>query len=79
MKLTQIMPNLHEYNGGGVQVFFSYETPIAYWDGLEGEIVVSENVWTRTTGRHLARIKTLYPNHVVLPHEEFTVRLNLHG
>jgi hypothetical protein len=40
---------------GFVTVWFSYETPIAFQ--FEGQPrVVSENVWSATTGRHLSAI-----------------------
>lgn len=39
---------------GDKRVYFSYETPIAFWDG--SELFVSENEWSRTTGRHLNAI-----------------------
>jgi len=40
---------------GELDVYYSYETPVALaYPGL-GRIK-SENVWTRTTGRHLASV-----------------------
>jgi len=35
-----------------VVVWFSYKTPIAYRDDVDG-LVVSENYWGVTTGKHL--------------------------
>ena len=39
---------------GDKRVYFSYETPIAFWNG--NELFVSENEWSQTTGRHLNAI-----------------------
>jgi hypothetical protein len=40
---------------GFVTVWFSYETPIAFQ--FEGQPrVVSQNVWSKTTGKHLSAI-----------------------
>lgn len=36
---------------GGLTIFFSYETPIAFRIG--GELVIRENDWGGTTGKHL--------------------------
>jgi hypothetical protein len=38
----------------GVDVYFSYRTPIAFRAG--GGLVVRENAWGPTTGKHLNRI-----------------------
>ena len=35
-------------------IYFSYETPVAFWDGYK--LHVSQNEWSRTTGRHLNAI-----------------------
>lgn len=55
IKIEQIKPNPTKVNIGGVLVWFSYETPIAFWS-LNGELVVRENVWGPTTGKHLNAI-----------------------
>lgn len=39
---------------GDITIYFSYETPVALWNGRE--LIVSENEWSRTTGKHLNRI-----------------------
>ena len=36
---------------GGLTVYFSYKTPIAY--ETLGDLVCSENYWSSTTGKHL--------------------------
>ena len=53
--IEQIKPNLTKVNIGGVRVWFSYETPIAFQ--VDGQPrVVRENVWSNTTGKHLNAI-----------------------
>lgn len=51
--------------------YFSYETCVAF-DTPEGEQVVSENVWSQTTGKHLNWINPVKEKRV--PHEEFARR-----
>ena len=36
----------------GIDLYYSYETIVAYRDEEDG-LVVSENVWSTTTGKHL--------------------------
>lgn len=37
---------------GELDLHFSYETLVAYWDPPDG-LVVCENIWSKTTGKHL--------------------------
>ena len=37
---------------GRLEIYFSYETPVAYWHDSTG-LVVRENDWGPTTGKHL--------------------------
>lgn len=53
---------------GDVELAFSYETVVAYRD--DAGWWKSENVWSQTTGRHLAEI----PGNKI-PHDEFVRRL----
>lgn len=41
---------------GEVTIFFSYETPIAYVEN--GFVVIRQNDWGATTGKHLNRVNT---------------------
>jgi hypothetical protein len=75
MKLTQITPNLHRINHTSYAVYFSYETPIAVYDKFGDRWYVSENIWTRTTGKHLNQIKALHSNHEVVSHDSFQLYL----
>lgn len=45
-------PNFTMVQLGSLSVWFSYETPIAFQSGY-GRIVVRENDWGPTTGKHL--------------------------
>ena len=44
--------NFSEVTVGPVTIWFSYRTPIAFLDSLQG-YVIRENDWGPTTGRHL--------------------------
>jgi hypothetical protein len=33
--------------------YFSYQTCVAFYDAEQGGLVVSENIWGTTTGKHL--------------------------
>ncbi len=52
MKLHQIKPNFTKLSTPYVDVWFSYETPIAFQE-LGKPVVVRENEWGPTTGKHL--------------------------
>ena len=60
---------------GGVDLYFSYETVVAFnaGDGL----VVSENVWSVTTSEHLNRIDggSAEAKRMRRPYSEFTNQL----
>jgi len=50
----------------GFNTYYSYATPVAF--ERYGKLFVSENVWSRTTGKHLTQIdggdkKSRIPNH----------------
>ena len=46
--------NLYSDMVNGYQVFYSYNTAIGINDN--GKLILSENVWSTTTGRHLTWI-----------------------
>lgn len=50
-----VKPNLTEVRVAMSTYWFSYETCIAF-DSPDHGLVVSENAWTMTTGRHLNAI-----------------------
>jgi len=61
-------PTLHYVQVGPLQFAFSYSTIVAFDNG-DGW-VKSENVWSRTTGKHLAKILGKR-----IPNDEFDARL----
>lgn len=57
-----------------VTLYFSYQTIVAFvpWFGdNKGELIVSENVWSNTTGKHLNEIDGGMKK-LRKPHAEFT-------
>ena len=46
--------NALSFSLAGVDVYFSYRTPVAF--RAEGRLVVRENTWGPTTGKHLNAI-----------------------
>ena len=54
MRLRNLASNFYELELGKVDIYFSYETPIAF--RTNGKLVVSENAWGATTGKHLNQI-----------------------
>lgn len=58
--------------GNGLALWFSYETIVAF--EYDDETVVCENIWTRTTGRHLSYIDN-DDKKSRLPWEDFRLRL----
>lgn len=74
-------PNFHEFIVNEYQVFFSYETPIAfvrYSYDSEKKIYISENEWSTTTGKHINYVKRIFPNHEVVPHSELLSLIELY-
>ena len=66
-------PTQHEVSiGDNLVLYFSYETCVGFWHSGEGT-VVSENMWSVTTGKHLHYWQGNKKARV--PHDEFTARL----
>lgn len=65
--------NMTSVSVGSLTLWFSYDTCVAFCNNHVGELVVSENVWSQTTGKHLNWIDSDKKKRV--PHEEFTARL----
>lgn len=51
LEIQQIAPNFINVTGDGWIVWFSYETPIAFNNGITR--IICTNQWTKTTGKHL--------------------------
>ena len=65
--------NQYMVSSFGRELYFSYETCVAF-RGEDGKLIVSENVWSRTTGKLLNELqpdKTLRHDY-----EEFSKRLS---
>lgn len=54
--LSNLGPNFTCVTIGGVSVWFSYTTPIAVLSPETDGIIVRENDWSTTTGKHLNAI-----------------------
>ena len=50
-KLHQLAANFSRVDLPGISIYYSYETPIAFY-GSEG-LVIRQNDWSTTTGKHL--------------------------
>jgi hypothetical protein len=66
-------PNFCTVTVGKIQIYFSYETPIAFRHAKTG-FVVRENDWGPTTGKHLNHISSKEQR---ISGEEFTLKLKL--
>ncbi|MFA6694989.1 MAG: hypothetical protein WCR85_00030 [Sphaerochaeta sp.] len=73
-KLSNYMksPSAHLLEVDNLEIYFSYETPIAFRNE-EGTMIVSENVWGSTTGRHIAALGVDKKDRI--PSEEFDALL----
>ncbi len=57
---------------GDLTLYFSYDTVVAFRD-VDTGLVISENIWSTTTGKHLNAIN---PNKKLrIPREQFKVKL----
>ena len=54
IKYLNTTKSLRLEQNGTITVFYSYATPVAFKQ--EGNLTVSENVLSRTTGKHLTQI-----------------------
>jgi hypothetical protein len=56
VKVQILASNLTEVEVGQVTLYFSYESLVAFQHPAVGGRVVSENQWSKTTGKHLTLI-----------------------
>jgi hypothetical protein len=56
-QLYQIAPNFVRVDIGDITVWYSYSTPIAF-KIVGSELVIRQNEWSTTTGKHLNQINT---------------------
>jgi hypothetical protein len=71
VKLKQTASNCTEVTVGSVTLYFSYETCVGFYHGSTGT-VLSENIWSRTTGKHLS---SFGDKSYRVPHAEFQSKL----
>jgi len=61
--LSYYMPNESPYavciDLECMRFYFSYDQIIAYWTE-DAELIVAENIWSRTTGKHIKRLISHY-------------------
>lgn len=68
MALTKLGNNFYTVKIANLRVWYSYKTPIAYkYDGEP--VMVSKNMWSRTTGKHINQIKKEH-NYIEVDHSE---------
>jgi hypothetical protein len=72
--LETIRPNLTAVQISDHVLYFSYKTLIAV--STKGELLVSENVWSQTTGKHLNEISTKGQR---IPYDDFVQKVELLG
>lgn len=65
----------HRVTINNLELFFSYQTLVAFRPAAGGRVVVCENVWSNTTGRHLTAIDG-GTRDKRLPRQEFLKALN---
>lgn len=76
IRLEKLETNLHTVELPNNTLYFSYETIVAYTNHADDELVISENIWSRTTAKHLSRIKKHWYGRVdVLRNDDFNSRL----
>lgn len=51
-RIDILRPNLTIVRYETGEVYFSYQTEVAF-RGVDGQLIVSQNEWSNTTGRHL--------------------------
>lgn len=66
IKHKTICPNCNVVEFEGKELYFSYETLVGF--KVCGKMYVSENVWSKTTGKHL---NMLVNKESRIPHAEF--------
>lgn len=73
MKLKKIQNNIHEVRLGDTSIYFSYATPVAI--NSPTVRVVSKNIWSQTTARHINKIKEYIYGYLEVSNEEFLAEL----
>lgn len=72
IKLMNTGSNQQTVTINDLDIFFSYETPIGFRHNYE--VVVSENIWSRTTAKHLTALPCAKEDRI--PNKDFMEQLN---
>lgn len=75
MKLRKIMNNFYVLEQRHQNVYFSYETPIAYQSSMRS--VVRNNDWGPTTGKHINWCKNHFGTHTQVSGHEFEAIISI--
>ena len=51
LQITQIGSNQTELSANGVQILYSYQTPVAAW--IKGQYYKTNKKWSNTTTKHI--------------------------
>lgn len=70
--ITTLQANLTTVTVRDLTIYFSYTTPVAFESEGRG-LVVSENIWGTTTGKHLNLINKVKSHRI--PNEVFMAQL----
>lgn len=77
MQIKRITSNLTELKMRGYTVYISYETPIAIIEDGVNILFISENIWSKTTGKHIGKLKEMYNDYRTLSHDVFRQYFNI--
>lgn len=78
IKLKVLYHDLYQVDIGNMTIMFSFETPIALF--TPSISVMSNNIWSRKTGRHINIIKESYYDYEQIPNELFMeILINISG
>ena len=72
IELSTVSTNLTKFSLGNLDIYFSYNTAVAFEDSQANQ-VISQNQWSTTTGKHLSIINKDVSDRI--PYEQFTKEL----
>ena len=72
IELTTVSTNLTKFSLGNLDIYFSYNTAVAFEDS-QANLVISQNQWSSTTGKHLSYISKDVSDRI--PYDQFTKEL----
>ena len=63
--------NRYEITIGTLRIYYSYNSMIAFEDINDRKITICENLWNKTTAKHIKEIKTIAGEHITLNRNAF--------